>query len=225
MEKKILKIRFLIKKLLINLADKFTLQQSRYKELNEIGASQLLKLAHNLKTSLKIDESSYRYIANIGHSDARSFYLYTVISEIMKVATVNIRMLEFLHDSEEEEKFKITKIRHSGNTTKDDEELINRTILEGFINEQNLWRRRLSECLIDLICFTKTNEQAYFKLFIAANELSDTLYANRDFLEFFECKTSNFEKSAIDILKIVNDTIAKTDKDKIWFLKKEKKLG
>jgi hypothetical protein len=220
MKENILKVRFLIKKILIDLADKFTIQQEGYKELDEVGASQLLKLAHNLKAVLKIDESSYRYIANIGHSDARSFYLYAIISEIMKVATVNMRVLEFLRDSEEEERFKITKIKHVGNTTKDDEELINRAVLEGFINEQNLWRRRLSECLVDLICFTETNEQPYFKLFIAANELSDVLYAIKDFLEFFECKTSNSEKSALDLLKIVNEVIEKTDKNKRWFLKK-----
>lgn len=138
----------------------------------------------------------------------------------MRVAIVNMRILDFLRDSEEEERFKITKIKHIGNTTKDDEELINRTILEGFINEQNLWRRRLSECLVDLICFTESNEQPYFKLFISANELSDVLYTNKDFFEFFECKTSNFEKSALDVLKIMNEVIEKTDKSKRWFLKK-----
>lgn len=221
MKENILKVRFLIKKLLIILANKFTIHQDGYRELDEFGASQLLKLANNLKASLKIDESSYRYIANIGHSDARSFYIYTIVSEIMKVATVNMRMLEFLRDSEEEEKFKVTKIKHVGNTTKNDEELINRAVLEGFINEQSLWRRRLSECLVDLICFTETNEEHYYKLFITANELSDVLYTNKDFLEFFECKTSNFEESALDLLKIVNQAIEKTNKNKQWFLRKD----
>ncbi|MDP1852909.1 MAG: hypothetical protein Q8L26_01690 [Candidatus Omnitrophota bacterium] len=218
MKENILKGRYLIKKIIMNLADRLTLQQEGYKELDEVGVTQLLKLANNLKASVAIDESSFKFVANVGHRDARSFYIYSVISEVAKVAIVNMRMLEFLRDSEEEERFKLTKIKLVGNTSKEDADLFMRVILEGLVDEQNFWERKLTECLCDLISFSKYNEEQCFKLFIAANELSDALYANSDFLEFFNCCPENFERTALDLLKITNEAFKKTDKDKRWFL-------
>lgn len=221
MNKNILQIKYLIKKSLLKFANQFSIFQEEYKQLEEFCVTQLLKISKNLRAKLKIDETGYRYIANIGHSDGRSFYLYSVVSEVMKVAIVNMRMLDFIADSEEDDKYKLKKESKKSKTNKDEKEWIERVIFEGFIDEQNLWRRKLSECLCDLICFSECNEPLYFKLFIAISELSSILYANKDFQEFFNCEIGNLNEQAKSILEIAKSTVNSVDRKKCWFLTKQ----
>jgi len=103
--KKILQFRYCIKKFLSSTAEKFTIPQKEYAELNEFSIKILQQLTHELIAKLKIDESSYRWLKNIGHNNARSFYLYSVVSEVLKASISNMRTLEFIRDSMEEEKY------------------------------------------------------------------------------------------------------------------------
>lgn len=220
LNKKILQVRYRIKKLLTVLAERFTIPQKEYIELNEFSIKILQQLAHELIAKLKINEASYRWLKNIGHNDACSFYLYSMVSEVLKAAISNMRTLEFIKDSMEEEKYcPKAKMRLSESTKDKKLAYIDRAIFEGFDDEQNLWRRKLSECLSNLICFTTTNEEPYFKLFIAANELSDLLFANDDFLEFFDCKIENINLQCQETFNIIQNVSKSMRKDECWFLK------
>ena len=223
--KKILQFRYCIKKFLSSTAEKFTIPQKEYAELNEFSIKILQQLTHELIAKLKIDESSYRWLKNIGHNNARSFYLYSVVSEVLKASISNMRTLEFIRDSMEEEKYYPKAKRRLAEKRNDEKfSYIDRAIFEGFDDEQNLWRRKLSECLSNLICFSETNEEPYFKLYIAANELSNLLFANDDFLEFFDCKIENLSYQTKDTFNIISDVSKSVKKDKCWFLKNDFKF-
>ena len=214
--------KYTIKKWLIKLGERFTNYQEANKELEKIFVHMPQEVAGQLRRKLNIDEASYRFIKDIGHRDARSYFLYSVLSEVGKASVSNMRVFDFTVDSEEDEKYRLRrKEGERDELAAERKEFAGRLIFESITDEQNVWRRKLSECLCDLICFSETNQQPYFRMFIAANMLSDVINANRDFQEFFSCQVENITQQGKDAFDIIKNTSTEVKREKCWFLDKK----
>lgn len=77
----------------------------------------------------------------------------------------------------------------------------------------------MTEILIDLICFSSTNELVYYKLFLLASELAIFLGTQNDLKEFYGCQSENVYYSIDDYLNVFSIHIINLNGKSIWFLK------
>jgi len=167
-----------------------------------------LRGAMALQKALSINEETFRLIPGHSLQDARAFYLYGVLDEVLKAATAMMRWEGFLQNTEEEQY--------------EDKELashITRIVQEAVQDEQHLWSRKLAELLCDLILFESTNSMEHFRLFLTCEYLDVYLGLQGDFQEFFACKNLNAGMSIESCLAIVKKCGKSIDLKDVWFLK------
>lgn len=160
------------------------LSRRRQADADENLLSRLaLRSATTLRASLGIDETFYRFTAGLSVGDPRGYYLYGVLDEAVKACTACIRLEELLSDEDEDD-------APSG-VDPDEAARLERLVTESVADEQSLWLRKLSEHLVDLICFTETNEQEQYRGFLAAAQLAAYLRLQQDFRDFHACESEN----------------------------------
>lgn len=212
------RIIFICKKKLIRLIEKIPIQKkSQSDEEKNLPFSIPLQISGHLLRNLPIKEESLRFIASYSHADAKSYYLYAVVSEVLSSCMSCMRVASWVEDSEEEIVFGYPKM-NAGNETISGSR-VSHLLHESVIDEFEVRFRKLQEYLCNLICFSGTNDQGYFQLFFAAEALSDIKYANQDIAEFFGNPIENFDSQLTDLLNRCKALIKELDKDKFWFLK------
>ena len=127
-----------------------------------------------------------------------------------------MRVTSWVEEGEEEIKFGYPK-RNPGNETISGERIAH-LLYESIVDEFEVRFRRLQEYLCNLICFSQTNEQKYFKLFFASEDLANIKFANQDIDEFFGHPIENFSFQYNELLKRCKTLISELDKSKCWFL-------
>lgn len=182
---------------------------SKDKERHDFITSMTLRCGNSLRKKLATDENHYQRVSWISHSDARSFFIYGCLDEIMKAATASLRWIEFLKETDE-------KLMESEG---DNAAYIQRAVHEAVYDEQQMWSRKLHEIQADLILFSITNEQEYFRLYLAYRELEKYLGFQNDLNEFFGCQSGNALHSINSARSIIGQMEAKTEPAKRWFLK------
>lgn len=182
---------------------------SKDKKAHEFFTSMSLRCGNTLRRKLGIDETHYQMVSSFSHSDARSYFVYGCVDEVMKAATASLRWMEFLRETDE---------KHA-ESDGDNASYIQRAVHEAVYDEQQMWARKLHEILADLILFSKSNEQEYFRLFLAYRFLEKYLAFQNDLHEFFSCKSGNAQSSIDVAKKLITSLEDKTDSAKRWFLK------
>lgn len=214
----IARIIFICKKKLIRLIEKIPVQRKiQTEEEKNLPFSIPLQISGHLLRSLPIKEESLRFIASYSHADAKSYYVYAVVSEVLSSCMSCMRVASWIDDSEEEIVFGYPKM-NAGNETISGSR-VSHLLHESVIDEFEVRFRKLQEYLCNLICFSDTNEQGYFQLFFAGEALSDIKYANQDITEFFGNPIENFNSQSSDLLDRCKVLIKGLNKDKCWFLK------
>lgn len=211
------KIIFICKKKLIRWIEKIPVRNNiQTDEEKNLPFSIPLQISGHLLRNIPIKEDSFRLIASFSHADARSYYLYAVVSEVLSSCMSCMRVASWMGDSEEEIMFGYPKI-NAGNETISGgrvSHLLNRSIIDEF----EVRFRKLQEYLCNLICFSEANDQKYFQLFFAAEALSDIKYANQDIAEFFGNPIENFNSQFTELLDRCKALIKDLDRNKCWFL-------
>ena len=209
---------FICKKKLIRLIEKIPVQRNiQTDEEKNLPFSIPLQISGHLLRNLSIKEDSFRLIASFSQTDARSYYLYVVVSEVLSSCMSCMRVAGWIEESEEEILFGYPK-KNAGNETISGgrvHHLFDRSIIDEF----EVRFRKLQEYLCNLICFSQTNDQEYFQLFFAAEALSDINYANQDISEFFGNPMENFNFQSKELLARCKILIKALDRDKCWFLR------
>jgi len=214
----IARIIFICKKKLIRLIEKVpTQKKSQSDEEKNIPFSIPLQISGHLLRNLPIKEESLRFIASYSHADAKSYYLYAVVSEVLSSCMSCMRVAGWVEGSEEEIVFGYPKM-HGGNEAISGNRVSN-LLHESVIDEFEVRFRKLQEFLCNLICFSDTNDQGYYQLFFATEALSDIKYANQDIAEFFGNPIENFNSQSSDLLDRCKGLVKRLNKDKCWFLK------
>lgn len=100
--------------------------------------------------------------------------------------------------------------------------------LSWIITEQAVWVRRLSEVLITLICYQKSNEDIYFYHRLLVEDLDRALYRAFEQREFFGLENSKILQHDITMLhQRIRDAEKQAgfDPDKCWYLHQVIRLG
>ncbi len=144
----------------------------------EFYLSVALKAANDLRAALQIDEESFRRIAPMAWQDPRPSFIYRVLDEVQKAGIAIKDWSEKLGESEWKPEYT--------------EHLI-RLVTQWQQDELSFRARKLSEILIDLICFSQTNEAEYYRDYLRLKELDTAVRAVRDQQEFFGFRRRNTE--------------------------------
>jgi hypothetical protein len=87
------------------------------------------------------------------------------------------------------------------------------------LDEQNFRARKLTEVLLDLICFSATNEPGYYRDYLLLRELNATVHSLKDQEEFFGFRRRNSGWNVDQTAKGIIAGEAKLDVSQRWYLK------
>ena len=166
-----------------------------------------IRMAGSLFKQLPIDEDGFTRVAAIAWEDGRTYYLYGAADEVAKVGIAVIRWSKLLVGPDE--------------PPVDDpqERHMYRIPLEGILDEQLMWRRKLIEWLTNLVCFSATNSQEYYRLFLAAEAYDRGIAELCDLHKYYNCDSHNERVGLGWIRDRLDKEMAVVDADKCWFLR------
>jgi hypothetical protein len=151
---------------------------------------------------LKIDEVAFRKVASSAWHDPRPAFIYRVLDEVQKAGLCINEWFEKLKDG----------------STPDPADHETRLTHQWLLDEENFRARKLTEVLLDLICFSATNEPEYYLDYLKLRELDSTVRSLTDQNEFFGFKRRN---SVCNVNWTARDIIAseaELDVSKRWYL-------
>jgi len=169
-----------------------------------------LRAAVGLQKRLPIHEMGYRHVVGYAHADARAYFLYGSLDEVIKATVAGVRWLGLLGDEEDSAK-------PEGPETPE-EAHIGRLVFESVIDEQEMWGRKLSEILFDLVLFASTNEQEFYRLYLVCKQLDAYVGLQADFEEFFACRSANADRTIRLLLEQIEEIRQRVDLGKAWFV-------
>lgn len=161
-----------------------------------------MRLADALRKALPMTEDHYTQRVGYTQNDPRAFFLYGCLDEVYKASAASLQWAEFLGAHEDE-----LRVPH-----------VTRIVTDRVLDEQDLWSRKLTEVLADLILFGSTNEQEYHRIYLGCRWLSAYLGLQSDFREFYGCRNLNADDSIADAVRTIEAAQKRVDSTKLWFL-------
>ncbi len=187
------RLLFILREKLVKWLKKFPKRLNlEFKEQNEYFSNTNLEVSGHLFRQIPMDEKTFRYIESFAQSDAKAYFLYAVLSEVVSSCLACMRIASQFEEDEDADFFGYPK-RSPGNETMSADRM-HHLFKDSIISEFEVRFRKLQEYLCYLICFSKTNEEKYFQLFLASRALEDIKFANDDIKEFLgnPWRASNF---------------------------------
>ena len=163
-----------------------------------------LNAARELRSALKLDERAFRQVAPSLWQDPRPAFIYRVLDELQKAGICIHNWFETLKDDD-------TKPDRTDHNT--------RLAVQWLQDEQNFRARKLTEVLVDLICFSETNEADYYRDYFRLRDLDSTVRSLKDQEKFFGFRRRNTEYSLDWAERDIIAGEAKLDVSKRWYLK------
>jgi len=164
-----------------------------------------LKAAEDLRKALPIDEVSFRGTGPALWQDPKPAFIYRVLDEVQKAGISIKDWSEKLAENE-------SKPEHTDH--------IIRLVTQWQQDEQSFRARKLSEILVDLICFSQTNEPEYYRDYLRLTELNSTVRSLQDQEEFFGFRRRNTEYYVDWIERDIRSAEKNgLDGSKRWYLK------
>ena len=182
-----------------------------YEKFVEFLLTAALKASNDLRQNLQIDELNFRFAAPFSQKKSKDVYIYRVLDEIQK-AGISIQLWrEFLSDTKTENKIG---------------EQLERVAYESVIDDQSFRTRKLAEVLVDLICFSQTNDEVFYRDYFLLKDLDESVRAQKDREEFFAFKSQN-TAFAIELTKREIEEIERVGlaPEKRWYLDSKKPLS
>ncbi|HEY1576494.1 MAG TPA: hypothetical protein VGF82_05400 [Terracidiphilus sp.] len=161
------------------------------------------KAAVELRTALKIDEATFRKIDLSAWPDPRPAFIYRVLDEIQKAGLCITEWYD--------------KVKDDSTPDASDHEI--RLNHQWLLDEQNFRARKLTEVLVDLICFSDTNEPEYYRDYLRLHELNATVNVLKDQDKFYGFRRRNYEYGVGLKARSIVAGEAKLDVRKRWYLK------
>ena len=147
---------------------------ARHREKWKFWSRALIRGCEDLRGVLHVDETNFRFVAGTGHGQTRDYFLYAVIDELEKLGIAIMGWDEIVGTE---------KIEVDTPTT--------RVILERSLDEQSFWLRKTLEVLIDLVCFSSTNEDCYYRHLLLLRDLRGHLSVQQDLTDFYGAPSGN----------------------------------
>lgn len=169
--------------------------------------------ADELRKKLSITESSHDWREKLHNGRGRAWYIYSVLDEVEKLGMAVLRISEMLGDFD----------KHA-----DDDDIgkrLIRNLLTSIHDEQALYIRRLTEVLVGLICFSKTNRNEYFDHYLLYRELEQCIKRKEDLKFYYECLNKNIQ-ARIDLSKrSITEAEKRLQLSACWYLQNDKKTN
>lgn len=166
------------------------------------------KGANELRSLLGMDDTGYTRVFFTAHNEARNYYLYGALDELEKAGVALMGYYQVLEDT-------------SGETN----DRISRNIAASIVDQQMVWVRKLTEILAELILFSGTNSQEYYRHYLLINHLIDLKKAISDTSEFFSCENLNHKHQKDETAKKIQQVEASMNISSCWYLAPKKGGG
>lgn len=165
-----------------------------------------------IRKKLSITESDFKNIISYAHRNSRDYFAYRILDEIQKAATRFIQWKDFFSCEGEMQEHESA-------------DQIYRITLQGVYDEVNLRVRKLTELAAQLILFSYTNEDVYYKDYLYFSEMISYMNDQSDRSEFYGYKSENAEDCIADMKsKIKNLEQNGLDISKRWYLQEQKPI-
>ncbi|MCK4827356.1 hypothetical protein KA005_67115 [bacterium] len=181
-----------------------------YETLDKLSGIQLLGPATLLEKFVSPDEIQDKYRRYNG-INAKRYFLVQLLCEVQKSGFAMRRWLEFCRD----------ELMHK---TVDEMSQSTKVDFDSIIDEQSIWRRKLSEGLVTLILFSKTNLVKYFHHYLQVSDCEHYRYILKEQRDFFSTESKSTKQIISKLQTIANKTASKLDLQKCWYLRKRKLL-
>jgi hypothetical protein len=163
-----------------------------------------LRGALELREHLRLDETNFVRVSGQAHADGRAYVMYAMLDEAQK-AGLHLILLKELFERDEIDP-------HA--------DLESRLIVTHVLEDARARTRRLVEAFVRLVLFESTNEQAYYRHFLATEELRDAIYQNEDLEEFHGARYANLDESIRWSAERCVELQAGVDFSRVWYLKR-----
>jgi len=172
-----------------------------------------LTIPQELRSKINFSEQDYHTNStSLLPPDSKKFYCYCLLDEIEKIGT-NILRVKGLIKNEKEEFVK-----------RGAEDRIARNCLQSIADEQNLWTRKLTELLIEIINFRKSKLGLYFEHYLLTNRHFAYYKRISSYNEFFSCDRARDKKNknVLENRIIAIEQDSNFDIQQAWYLKSQK---
>jgi hypothetical protein len=174
----------------------------------KVMTGQLNRAAEELKRELAIDEMGFRHVAVQAHQSARDYVVFEALDEIQKMVLSIFQGLDLVSGDELDPKDPFTRIG-----------------AEYLSDETALWQRKMIELLADLIGFSATPDDHYYRDFLLLVQLDGVTSAQRDQREFYGSESANYQVQIDDLcLGIAELESADLDPTVAWYRKDRRPL-
>lgn len=168
--------------------------------------------SYELRRTLGIDDSSYT--VNVSNaSDSRKYYLHNVLNEVDKAVFSVMFANSFLMDNV------------GAPPLAENDKQLNSKILQTKIDELSMWRRKLVEILVDLIGFSKANNQNYYSHYNNLYLLYEIQKEINDQSDFYSCKNQIIAAQLQELKNIASQLSASLLSEKCWYAQIDKKTN
>jgi hypothetical protein len=165
----------------------------------------LIDCSRDLRATLDVDEASFRLVARTAFGpSSRDYFVYAALDEVQKAGIALLQWTELFKGDPED-------------FAADDPE--DRVILASVRDDQGLRIRKLIEVLVDAICFSETNEPAYYEHYLLLRALNDLRATQVDLNDFYACPSHNLDWSIARVSRALAELEAGTavDLDRAWY--------
>jgi hypothetical protein len=162
---------------------------------------------HRIRNKLSINESNFKGKVAYGHDSCRDYFIYRALDEVQKAATKLIQWKDFFSSNGELQKHEAA-------------EQMFRVTLQGVYDEINLRVRKLTELIAEIILFSYTNEEVYYKDYLYFSEMIRYLNDQSDREEFYAYRSSNADDYIAELRLMIKGLEKDIDPLKRWYLKK-----
>jgi hypothetical protein len=174
---------------------------ARHREKWTFWSRALVHASEDLRALLNVDESGYRFVSGTAHDAARDYFLYATLDEVEKLGIAVMGWDELI-----------------GNELIEPEDATTRVILERSLDEQSFWTRKALEMLIDLVCFSQTNEHAYYRHLLLLRDLRQHVSIQQDLTTFYGAPSRNVEWSINRTYEEIRELQTnEIDFDRVWY--------
>jgi len=163
--------------------------------------------SHRIRSKLSINESNFKSKVAYGHDSCRDYFIYRALDEVQKSATRLIQWKEFFSSKGALQEHEAA-------------EQMFRMTLQGVYDEITLRVRKLTELIAEVILFSYTNEEIYYKDYLYFSEMIAYLNDQSDREEFYAYRSNNADDYIGELRLMIKGLEKDMDPLKRWYLKK-----
>lgn len=155
-----------------------------------------------LRAHIGMSELDFVRVHGSIFEDCRGYFLYGVLDECQKAGVQLMQLRELLR----------------GDGIDPHEDNHSRLVTESILESEQARERRLVEVLVNLVLFSATNEQAYFRHFLMVEDLAELVHSNEDLQEFHGARSGNVDASIEARVSSIIRHESNVDFSRVWYL-------